>query len=241
MAPSERAPWLRSDRFLARSVTEHKHRSGSSVAAHIAAARFMTGRVIQEGDMATETLAKAFAMTREILSNVSAADYERPTPCASWNVRALVNHIAEGANWFALCVNAGAAPDPDPTHGFDYAGGDLLASYDQGVEASLAAFGAPGAQERLVKLPFGELPGAAFMGIATNDVFAHGWDLAKATGQPTDLDPEMATQLLAIAQGFIPDEFRGPDGSGAPFGPAMEAPAAAAPADKLAAFLGRKV
>jgi uncharacterized protein (TIGR03086 family) len=186
-------------------------------------------------------LAKAFGLTRGILVNVSAADYERPTPCASWDVRSLVNHITEGANWFALCVNAGAAPDPDPTHGVDYAGGDLLASYDQGVVASLAAFGAPGAQERLVKLPFGELPGAAFMGIATNDVFAHGWDLAMATDQPADLDPEMATQLLAVAQGFIPDEFRGPDGSGAPFGPAIAAPASATPADKLAAFLGRQV
>ncbi len=191
--------------------------------------------------MATDTLAKAFATTRGILANVTAADYERPTPCGSWNVRALVNHIAEGANWFALCVDAGVAPDPDPIHGVDYAGGDLLAAYDQGVAASLAAFGAPGAQERMVKLPAAELPVAAFMSLATNDMFAHGWDLATATGQPTDLDPELATQLLEIAKGFIPDEFRGPDGSGAPFGPVMDVPAAASPADKLAAFLGRQV
>ncbi len=151
--------------------------------------------------MATETLERAFAMTRGLLANVTPDDYDSPTPCPSWSVRDLVNHIAEGANWFALCVNAGEAPDPDPTHGVDYAAGDLLASYDQGVAASLAAFGAPGTLERIVKLPFGELPGAAFMGIATNDVFVHGWDLAKATGQPSDLDSDMATQLLAIVQG----------------------------------------
>ncbi len=191
--------------------------------------------------MATETLARAFAMTRGILANVTPDDYDRPTPCASWSVRALVNHIAEGSNWFALCVNAGEAPDPDPTHGVDYAAGDLLASYDEGVAASLAAFGAPGAQDRILKLPFGELPGAAFMGIATNDVFVHGWDLAKATGQPSNLDTEMATQLLEIVQGFVGDPLRGPDGSGLPFGPAREAPASASAADKLAAFLGREV
>lgn len=191
--------------------------------------------------MATETLAQAFAMTRGLLTNVTPDDYDRPTPCASWNVRALVNHIAEGANWFALCVNAGEAPDPDPTHGFDYAAGDLLASYDSGVAASLAAFGAPGAQERMVKLPFGELPGAVFMGIATNDIFAHGWDVARATGQPSDLDPDLATQLLELAQGFISEEFRGPDDSGAPFGPATVAPPSAPAADNLAAFLGREL
>ncbi len=191
--------------------------------------------------MATETLARAFQMTRGLLVNVTPDDYERPTPCASWNVRALVNHIAEGANWFALCVNAAEAPDPDPTHGVDFAAGNLLASFDQGVEASLAAFGAPGAQETIIKLPFGELPGVAFMGIATNDVFVHGWDLAKATGQPSDLDGDLATQLLAIVQGFVGDSLRGPDGSGLPFGPARQAPASASAADRLAAFLGREL
>ena len=190
--------------------------------------------------METDTLARAFAMTRGILENVTPDDYDKPTPCVSWNVRAVVNHIVEGANWFALCVNEGAAPDPDPTHGVDYAAGDVLASYDHGVAAALAAFGAPGAQERIIKLPFGELPGAAFMGIATNDVFTHGWDLANSTGQPTDLDPEMAAQLLVQAQGFVADAFRGPDGE-APFGPAVEAPPSASAADKLAAFLGRDV
>ena len=29
------------------------------------------------------------------------------------------------------------------------------------------------------------------------DTFQHGWDLAKATGQDTDLDPELAAGLLA--------------------------------------------
>jgi uncharacterized protein (TIGR03086 family) len=190
--------------------------------------------------MATETLAKAFAMTRGILSNLTPGDYDKPTPCASWNVRAVANHIVEGANWFALCVNTGAAPDPDPTKGVDYAAGDLLASYDEGVEATLAAFNQPGAQEKQITLPFGDIPGAVFLGIATNDVFTHGWDVAKATNQPTDLEPEIATQLLTHMRGAIPDAFRGPDGV-APFGPEVQPPTSASPADQLAAFLGRRV
>jgi len=188
--------------------------------------------------VSTEALERAFAMTRGLLAGVTPDHYDDPSPCASWRVRDVVNHVVEGANWFALCVNAGEAPDPDPTHGVDYAAGDLLASYDEGVAATVAAFGAPGAQERIIKLPFGELPGAVFMGIATNDVFVHGWDLAKATGQSTDLDPELAGQLLSQAQGFVSDDFRGADGE-APFGAAVDPPASAHVADKLAAFLGR--
>jgi hypothetical protein len=79
------------------------------------------------------------------------------------------------------------------------------------------------------------------MAIATNDVFTHAWDLAKATGQSTDLDPQFAAQLTEGARLFVTDEIRGPDGSGAPFGPEQPAPAGASAADIHAAFLGRSV
>lgn len=191
--------------------------------------------------MTTEALQEAFAVTRGILVNVSPADYDKPTPCASWTVRDLVNHIVEGANWFGLCVEAGGAPDPDPTKDVDYAADDLLVAYDQGVEGSLSGFGAPGALEKQLRLPFGEMPAGVFMSIATNDVFTHGWDLARATGQGSDLDGRLAAQLLAGMKLAVSDEMRGADGSGAPFGPERPAPAGASPADQLAAFLGRSV
>ena len=93
--------------------------------------------------------------------------------------------------------------------------------------------------EKNVKLPFGEFPGRAFLGLATNDTFTHGWDLAKATGQSTDLAPDLAAALLAGAKQAISPAFRGPEG--APFGTEQEAPAGSTNADKLAAFLGRTV
>ena len=77
------------------------------------------------------------------------------------------------------------------------------------------------------------------MGIAMNDVFTHGWDLARATGQPVDLDPAIATQLLGPVQAFVTDQLRGPDGQ-APFGPAIEVPASSPAVDQLVAFLGRQ-
>ncbi len=82
-------------------------------------------------------------------------------------------------------------------------------------------------------------PAASSSTSRTIDTFTHGWDLAKATGQSTDLDPEVAAQLLQFAQAFLSDAMRGPDGS-APFGAAVEAPAGAGAADQLAAFLGRQ-
>jgi len=76
--------------------------------------------------------------------------------------------------------------------------------------------------------------------MAALDQFTHGWDLARAIGYPTDLDPDLAAQLLDQARMAITDAYRGPDGE-APFGPAAQAPAGAGPADQLAAYLGRPV
>lgn len=191
--------------------------------------------------MTTENLERAFAVARGVLANVKPEQYDGSTPCASWDVRRLITHYVGASHWFAQCVNDGVAPEDDTTESTDYTQGDLLAAYDDGIKAAVAAFGAPGAQERIVKLPFGEMPGAFFMAVATNDVFTHAWDLAKATGQSTDLDPQMAAELNDAARMFVQDAFRGPEGSGAPFGPEQPAPEGASAADKHAAFLGRTV
>jgi uncharacterized protein (TIGR03086 family) len=122
----------------------------------------------------------------------------------------------------------------------DYAAGDLVAAYKASIGVATAAFEADGAMTKTVPLPFGEFPGTVVLGMAALDQFTHGWDLARALGLPTDLDPALARELLDQARQAISDAFRGPDGQ-APFGAAFEAPAGAGPADQLAAFLGRRV
>jgi uncharacterized protein (TIGR03086 family) len=186
--------------------------------------------------MGAELLSQAYTSTRRVLAGVSGADLDRATPCASWQVREVVNHVVGGAGWFASIATTGETPAVEPQ---DFSAGDFNAVFAEESARCVAAFEADGAMERTMKLPFGEMPGSAFVNIATVDTFAHGWDLAKATGQSTDLDPELATQLLAIAQASLPDTFRGAEGQ-APFLPKVEAPAGASAADQLAAFLGRQ-
>lgn len=184
--------------------------------------------------MVTENLVRAFASTRSVLEGMQEVDLDGPTPCASWTVRDLLNHIVGGTHYFAVGTETGVAPEGGDQ---DFTEGDVLAAFDEGSARAIAAFAAPGAQEKILKLPFGEFPGSAFMQLATSDTFTHGWDLAKTTGQSTDLDPELAEQLLAASG--IPDAFRGPEPM--PFGPLQEAPAGATAADRYAAYLGRTV
>lgn len=63
------------------------------------------------------------------------------------------------------------------------------------------------------------------------------WDLATATGQPTDLDPELADHLLAAVTTRLGDRPR----HLTPFEDPRPVPDDASAADRLAAYLGRSV
>jgi uncharacterized protein (TIGR03086 family) len=72
---------------------------------------------------------------------------------------------------------------------------------------------------------------------ATDELVVHGWDVARATGQPYACEPE----LLTAAQGFLaqfasPDAPAGPD---VPFGPSRQPPAGAPELDRVVALAGR--
>jgi uncharacterized protein (TIGR03086 family) len=178
-------------------------------------------------------LSRALQSTLAVLTKIQPGQLDAPTPCASWDVRTLINHVTGSARWWAGTV----AGTGDPAEA-DYAAGDYAAAYEQSIQIALAAFGADGVLDRAVRLQFGDFPGAVVLGMAATEQFTHGWDLARATGQPTDLDPELAAGLLGQARLAITDAFRGPEGE-ALFGPARTVPAGASPADQLAAFLGR--
>jgi uncharacterized protein (TIGR03086 family) len=181
------------------------------------------------------SLDQALQGTLTVLTMVRPEDLDRPTPCASWDVRALVNHFVGTARWWAASISG----DGGVTEA-DYAAGDFVKAYEESIRIAVTAFGTDGALARTIQLPFGDFPGTVLLSLATMEQFTHGWDLARAIGRPADLDPGLAAELLSTARLAVADAFRGPDGQ-ALFGPVREAPAGAGPADQLAAFLGRVV
>jgi uncharacterized protein (TIGR03086 family) len=181
----------------------------------------------------------AAATVRQVMAGITPDQLDLPSPCASWKVRDVLNHVIGARDFF---VSAMGGTPPAAPEGGDYASGDFRQAFDEGAEAIKSTFSEPGALERTANMPWGPMPARALLGgIAATDAFTHAWDLAKATGQPTDLDPALAEELLIASKTNIQDGFRGPDGSGLPFGPEQQAPADASPADRLAAFLGRAV
>jgi uncharacterized protein (TIGR03086 family) len=180
-------------------------------------------------------LARTLAQTEAIVAGVRPEQATLPTPCASWDVRALVNHVVHDVQQFTVTVQGG---EWDPEDGDDV-GDDRAGAYRQGASSLLAAWRRPDALERTVRLPSGELPATWRIGQQIADLAVHGWDIAKATGQPTDLDPEVGQFALDWGRENLKPEFRGDEASGRSFGPEVAVADDAPLYDRLAGFFGR--
>ena len=121
-------------------------------------------------------LNQALQSTLAVLTKVGPDDMESPTPCASWDVRALVNHLVGTPRWWAAVVSG-----QDLAADADYAAGDFVAAYEESGRLAVAAFAAEGALDKTVQLPFGEFSGAVLRDLAATEQFIHGWDVARAT------------------------------------------------------------
>ena len=185
--------------------------------------------------MNVDVLRHTQGIAAEVLANVADDQLDGATPCASWNVAQLIDHLVGAQHWSRCAVEGSELSET----GQGSAQGDFRATYAAAAEACAAAFAEDGALERTVNPGFGDMPAAALLGLSITDTFTHAWDLAKATGQSTDLDPALASHLLGASRQSIQESFRGPEG--APFGPEQAAAADAPAADQLAAFLGRRV
>jgi len=175
---------------------------------------------------------RAGDMAAEVISRVRPHQLGHATPCTEWDVRALINHLVGGNLGFAALAASEAGPD----RGEDVLGGDPQASFRDSLGRLCQAFDRAGFLEQVFPTPLGEGPGALLVEMRVVELTIHTWDVAAATGQPRDLDPE----LIGLA-GSVLRSRPIPRGPGSPFAPAQPSPAGATESDRLAAFAGRVV
>ncbi len=166
-----------------------------------------------------------------LADSVSADRLGDPTPCADWDVRALLGHLAFVVQRYGTLAAGGAVPDDAPSYQ------DPAAAFHSYAGSARAAFARPGYLIEVAPTPVGPQPGSVTVQHVINELVAHGWDLARAIGADTDLVPDVVRASLASWRVLLGDGDR----TGSPIGPARPAPPGATAADELAAFLGRRV
>lgn len=168
-----------------------------------------------------------------VAAQVRPDQFDNPTPCAAFKVRDLFDHMIGGASQFAPQLRGEPVGDPPAPLDDDARPGAFKAALDDILDAAKA----PGAFERTVQLPFGQVPGSVLVQFLTVDGMVHTTDLARATGQDYSPDEALVTEVLASARALIAPAMRDGDTFAAETPVPDDAPALT----KLVAFTGRPV
>jgi uncharacterized protein (TIGR03086 family) len=181
---------------------------------------------------------QVIASTDKVVKGTEPSQLGLPSPCTEWTVRDVINHITGGSTMFAVCVEEGSVPDDllGKLMAGDNLGDDYVGAWEAASSRAIAAFEAPGALGKMVKLPFGEMTAGVALNIAVFDVLTHAADIANATGQTID-DSALVETALEVGHQMIGPELRVPG----VFDAEQSAPEGAAPTVRLLAFAGRKV
>jgi uncharacterized protein (TIGR03086 family) len=180
---------------------------------------------------------RALAGAGRIVAQATSAQLGSPTPCAEWDLRALLVHMAGNNNgWAEAAEGKPAAAAVWTGAGL---GADPVGEYLKSADRVATAFAAEEVLDRSFEVyGFGSFPGPTAIGMHFIDYLVHGWDVAVAIGAETELDPELCEAVLRIGERWPPGaaSIWGP---GAPFGYRVAVPADAPPGQRMLGFLGR--
>ncbi len=147
--------------------------------------------------------AQAVATAGSTIAAVQRAQLTDPTPCTDYDVRTLMGHLltvlgrvavlAEGGDPLAMpIVTTGTPDDAWP------------AAWTAAAHRVMAAWTDDETLDRMMVLPWAQVPGRAMLGVYTSELTVHTWDLASATGQQVAWDEQVLQTSLAASRSALP-------------------------------------
>lgn len=150
---------------------------------------------------------QALDQTAGLVRAVGADDLDNSTPCAEYDVRALLGHIVAVLGKLARVGTGGDASDlPDVVEDIDaHQRNEVFKHARARVERVWAD---ELVLEQTLTLPWARLPGAEVLDAYTHDLTVHSWDLAHALGRLEGLDPLLGANALDWFTENMPAESR---------------------------------
>ncbi|MFF2851870.1 TIGR03086 family metal-binding protein [Streptomyces sp. NPDC058001] len=177
-----------------------------------------------------------------------------PTPCAGWDLGALLGHLNDSLAALREGIGAGrithgppdadhatpvdvvppvpVVPPTDPVVGFRDRASALLGAWTA-LSGRAGASGSPGSP-RTVLVADRPLAATLVAAVGAVEIAVHGWDIGRTLGPRRPIPPSLAAALLPVARCFVEDTDRG-----SLFAAPVPVPPDACPGDRLVAFLGR--
>ena len=196
-------------------------------------------------------LARAVSLATAVVTQVRPDQLGDPTPCTEYDVRDLLGHLVDVLRRLAA-LGRGEDPFAFPPTDPGVVGDRGRDAWTAAAHEVQAAWSDDAVLRRTMRLPWLEGTGAVMLVSHLNEVTVHTWDLATATGQQPDWDPEVVALAYDVARrlpatgrhaifeavraGMAPERADDPD----PFADAVPVTDDAPLIDRLVAWNGRR-
>jgi uncharacterized protein (TIGR03086 family) len=174
-----------------------------------------------------------------LVARVSDDELGEPTPCPAYTLGDLIDHVGGLALAFTSAARkeSSALTEQTPSGDASRLGDDWRTRIPRDLAALAQAWREPEAWTGMTRIARMDAP-AEMVGLTVADELAvHGWDVARATGQPYDCEPALLDAALSFLVQFAsPDAPAGPD---VPFGPSRELPTSEPLLNRVVALAGR--
>ena len=178
-----------------------------------------------------QQLDEIIPLIEAVVEQIRPDQLDNPTACANFTVTGVLEHMIGGATHFSPAFRGEAAGSVAPLEG------ELTDRWRRAMAELLSSLHSPGAQDRTVTAPFGEVPVSAFARYTAFDGLVHGWDLSRATGLPYEPPDGLVAEVDAFARQFVQPAMR----DGDTFAAETVAPPEATPLERIVAFSGRQI
>ena len=184
---------------------------------------------------ATALVAGAISYALGACVQVAPGEMTLPTPCADWDLAALLAHLAASVADLEAAIRTGhlELDRDEPGHPAVPALDDdpVEVLRDQAANLLFACYAHHGA-DRFVLVGGLPLPSGIVACTGAVEIAVHGWDVSAARGRGSPIPPALATQMLRLCPLLV----TGREGL---FGAPVQVPVQASPGDRLVAYLGR--
>ncbi|MEU6882320.1 TIGR03086 family metal-binding protein [Streptomyces sp. NPDC046712] len=174
------------------------------------------------------------AEAARVARGVTADQLGRPSVCADWTVRELVNHLVLYSS-HGLEHRALRRQLPEETVQRDFtADADWADRYAAQLDRALAAWEKPDVWEGDVGTGYMTMPAPVIASLIVKELTLHGWDLARSTGQDFTVPDATGTFVRAVVEEHA-EVYRQYDG----FADPVELPENASDLERALATSGR--
>jgi len=189
--------------------------------------------------MSPVDLEPAVRRLADLVSSVPDDLLVAPTPCPAYTLGDLVEHVGGAASAFtgAAVKDLGDATSQGPSGDASRLTDDWRSRIPRDLAGLAEAWRDPAAWTGMTKAGGVDLPGEVAGLVALDEVVVHGWDVARATGQPYECD----TPSVEAVHGFVA-QFSEPgmeEARAGLFGPVVEVPDDAPLLDRVIGLTGR--